>query len=144
MEKEAEVKEKTTNTEFIPESKENIIRGAKVFSERASEFFNSFMEKAKETAGTAYEKGSNLVENVTETAQNYIERYRDRSEMSSLEKIRDEVGSRLGYMCYKEYSGRYRIRQEFQKSREFSELMKQMRELDKQIIKIGERLEEEK
>jgi hypothetical protein len=132
------------NTDFIDQSKENIIAGAKVFSETASEIFNRFLEGVKETAETAYEKGTEVVETVTLNAQGYIDRYKDRSEMSSLKTLRDEIATQLGNMCYLEYNGRYRIRQEFQKTKEFRDLMKQMKELDKQIIKIGERLEEEK
>ena len=64
--------------------------------------------------------------------------------MSSLKRVRDEVATQLGNMCYMEYSGRYRFREEFMKSEEFKSLVAQIRELDKQIIKIGERLEEEK
>jgi hypothetical protein len=132
------------NPEFIEESKENIVAGAKVFAETASDIFNRFLEGVKETADTAYGKGTEVVETVTLTAQGYVERYRDRSEMSSLKKLRDEIATQLGNMCYVEYNGRYRIRQEFQKTKEFRELMKQMKELDNRIIKIGERLEEEK
>ncbi len=133
-----------SNTEFIEESKENILAGAKVFAETASNIFNRFLEGVKETADAAYNKGTEIVETVTLTAQGYVEHYRDRSEMSSLKKLRDEIAAQLGNMCYLEYNGRYRIRQEFQKTKEFRDLMKQMKELDKQIIKIGKRFDEEK
>jgi len=132
------------NTEFIGESKENIIEGAKVFSETASNIFNRFLERVKETAEAAYGKGTEIVETVTLTSQGYIERYKDRSEMSNLKTLRDEIATQVGNMCYLEYNGRYRIRQEFQKTKEFKDLMKQMKELDKEIIRIGKRLEEEK
>lgn len=131
-------------SDFIPESKENIIEGAKVFSEKASALFNSFMEKVKETAETAYEKGTDIFETVALTAENYLEKYKDQTEMSNLEKVRSEVVSKLGNMCYMEYSGRYRFRETFLKSEEFRSLITQIRELDKQIILIGKRLEEEK
>jgi hypothetical protein len=133
-----------SGSDFIPESKENIIAGAKIFSQKASEIFNPFMEKIKDTADAAYKKGSEITETVTLTAQNYIDQYKDRSEMASLKKVRDEVATKLGDMCYMEYSGRYKIRVEFTKSDEFKELVAQIRELDKEIIKIGKRLEEEK
>ena len=133
-----------SNTEFFEESKENIIAGARLFAENASDIFNRFLEGVKETAETAYEKGTDIVETVTLTAQGYVERYRDRTEMASLKKLRDEIATQLGNMCYLEYNGRYRFRQEFQKTKEFRDLMKQIKELDKQIIKIGERLDEEK
>jgi hypothetical protein len=132
------------NPEFIEDYKENIVAGAKVFAETASDIFNRFLEGVKETAETAYGKGTEVVETVTLNAQGYIERYKDRSEMSSLKNLRDEIATQLGNMCYLEYNGRYRIRQEFQKTKEFRDLMKQMKELDNQIIKIGERLEEDK
>jgi hypothetical protein len=64
--------------------------------------------------------------------------------MSGLKKERDAVATQLGNMCFMEYSGRYRFRVEFLKSEEFKSLISQIRELDKQIIKIGKRLEEEK
>jgi hypothetical protein len=133
-----------SNPEFLEESMENIVAGAKVFTETASDIFNRFLEGVKETASSAYEKGTEIVETVTLTAQGYVERYRDRSEMASLKKLRDEIATQLGNMCYLEYNGRYRIRQEFQKTSEFRDLMKQMKELDKQIIRIGERLDQEK
>jgi len=133
-----------SNKDFIPESKENIILGARVFSEKASDVFNRFLKKVRDTAETAYEKGTEIFESVTLTAQNYIDKYKDRSEMSSLKKLRDEVATQLGNMCYMEYSGRYKFREEFMKTDEFKNLMAQIRELDKQIIKIGKRLEKEK
>ena len=130
--------------ELFPDPKENIISGARVFSEKASDIFNKFLVKVKRAAETAYEKSSEIVENVTLTAQDYIDTYKDRAEISNLKKIRDEVATQLGNMCYIEYAGRYRFRMEFMKSDEFKNLLAQIRELDKQIIKIGKRLEEEK
>ena len=56
---------------------------------------------------------------------------------------RDEVARELGYMCFMEYSGRYRFRVEFMKGEEFKKLMSQLRQLDKEIIKLGEKLEAE-
>ena len=127
--------------EFFPESTENILEGARVFTEKASEIFNSFLEKVKETAENAYEKGTRIYETMALRAQHYIDRFNDRSEMAQLKEQRDEVATRLGYMCFMEYSGRYRFRVEFMKGDEFRELMSQLRQLDKAIIKLGEKLE---
>ena len=131
------------NRDFIPEATENIALGAKVFSEKASDIFNTFLDRLKETAEAAYEKGSQIYENVALKAQGYLEKFKDRSEMASLVEHRDEVAQKLGYMCFMEYSGRYRFRVEFMKSDEFKKLMAQLRELDKQIIDIGKRLDYE-
>ena len=129
--------------DFIPESMEYIEEGAKIFSEKASDIFNTFFEKVKETAETAYEKGGEIFESVSLNAQGYLEKFRDRSEMHKLKEKRDEVAKELGYMCFVEYAGRYRFRVEFLKSEEFKKLMAQVRELDRQIIQIGEKLETE-
>ena len=131
------------NRDFIPEATENIALGAKVFSEKASDIFNTFLDKLKDTAEGAYEKGSQIYENVALKAQGYLEKFKDRSEMSRLEEHRDEVAQKLGYMCFMEYSGKYRFRVEFMKSDEFKKLIAQLRELDKQIIEIGQRLDNE-
>ena len=132
-----------TSGEFISEQRENIALGAKVFTEKASDIFSTFLDKLKETAGTAYDKGTELYEHVSLSAQQYLDRFKDRSEMAKLRKVRDDVATQLGYMCFLEYSGRYRFRVEFMKSEEFRKLMAQMRELDKQIIRIGQKLESE-
>ena len=142
MKTENTTKENTTR-EFIPESTENILEGARVFSEKASDIFKTFIEKVKETAENAYEKGSQIYESVALSAQHYMERFKDRSEMVQLKEKRDEVATQLGYMCFMEYSGRYRFRVEFMKSEEFKKLMAQLRQLDKEIIKLGEKLESE-
>ncbi|MFO7935301.1 MAG: hypothetical protein R6U78_14625 [Bacteroidales bacterium] len=134
---------KQEEREFFPESKENIAAGAKVFSEKASDIFSRFYEKVKEAVESAYEKGTDLYESLSVRAQNYIEKYRDRSEMASLQEDRDEVAQKIGYMCFMEYSGRYRFRVEFMKDENLKKLMAQMRELDKEIIRIGEKLESE-
>jgi hypothetical protein len=81
------------------------------------------------------------VARATLTAQGYVEKFRDRSEMTELKEKRDEVAKELGYMCFVEYSGRYRFRVEFLKSDEFKKLMAQVRELDKEIIRIGKKLD---
>ena len=135
--------QKEEERNIIPESREYIAEGAKIFSEKASDIFNTFLERVKETAETAYEKGGEIYESVSLSAQGYLEKFRDRSEMSSLKEQRDEVAKELGYMCFMEYSGRYRFRVEFLKNEEFKKLMAQVRELDKQIVKIGEKLEGE-
>ncbi len=135
--------QKEEGRNIIPESREYITEGAKIFSEKASDIFNTFLEKVKGTAEAAYEKGSEIYESVSLTAQEYWEKYKDRSEMSSLKDQRDEVAKELGYMCFMEYSGRYKFRVEFMKSEEFKKLLAQVRELDKQIIQIGEKLEAE-
>ncbi|MEA1896813.1 MAG: hypothetical protein U9N53_04030 [Bacteroidota bacterium] len=127
------------NRNFIPESKETIAEGAKVFSEKASDIFSTFLEKVKGTAEAAYEKGNQIYENVALTSQVYLDRFKDRSEMTNLKEQRDEVVKELGYMCFMEYSGRYKFRVQFMKSEEFTKLMAQVRELDKQIIQIGEK-----
>jgi hypothetical protein len=132
-----------SNEDFISDPKENILLGAKVFSEKASDIFSNFLDKLKQTAEAAYEKGSEIYETVSLSAQHYLERYKDRSEMAKLQKDKDEVAIQLGYMCFMEYSGRYRFRVEFMKNEELKKLMAQMRELDKQIIQIGERFESE-
>lgn len=132
-----------SNADFIPESKENIVMGAKVFSEKASDIFSSFLDQLKGTAEAAYEKGSEIYESVSLSAQQYLERYKDRVEMARLQKDKDEVATQLGYMCFMEYSGRYRFRVEFMKNEKLKKLMAQMRELDKQIIQIGEHFESE-
>lgn len=137
-------KQSTQKTrDFIPESTENIVEGARIFSEKASDIFNAFIEKVRETAETAYEKGSEIYESVALSAQQYVELFKDRSEMAQLEEQRDEVAKQLGYMCFMEYSGRYRFRVSFLKSVEFKVLMSQMRELDKEIIQLGEKLDAE-
>jgi hypothetical protein len=133
----------SSNGDFIPESKENILMGAKVFSEKASDIFSTFLDKLKETAEAAYDKGSEIYETVSLSAQHYLERYKDRAEMARLQKERDEVAKQLGYMCFMEFSGRYRFRVEFMKSEEFKKLIAQMRHLDKEIIQIGEQFESE-
>ncbi len=61
--------------------------------------------------------------------------------MARLQKDKDEVATQIGHMCFMEYSGRYRFRVEFIKSEELKKLMAQMREIDKQIIRIGEQLD---
>lgn len=136
-------KNEETMKDVFPESAENIVAGAKVFSEKASDIFDTFLEKVKETAENAVHTGSKIYENVSLTAQDYLERFRDRYEMRHLKEQRDEVAKELGYMCFMEYSGRYRFRAEFLKGEEFKKLMAQVRELDKQIIRIGEKLDSE-
>lgn len=136
---------KTKNNErdeLIADYVDNISEGAKVFGETASDIFNSFLEKVKLTAETAYEKGSQIYEEVSLTAQDYVEKFRERSEMARLKEKRDEVAKELGNMCFMEFSGRYRFRVEFMKSDEFRKLVSQLRELDKQIIRLGEKLDE--
>jgi len=130
-----------SGSNIFPDSAENIAMGAKVFSEKASDIFNTFLEKVKETAESAYEKGSQIYENMALTAQGYLDKFRDRNEMVQLKEQRDEVATQLGYMCFMEYSGRYRFRVEFMKGEEFKKLLAQIRELDKQIIDIGKRLD---
>lgn len=132
-----------SNRDFIPESKENITAGAKVFSEKASDIFSRFFDKVKDAVESAYEKGTEIYESLSVSAQNYVEKYKDRSEMADLQEDRDEVARQIGYMCFMEYSGRYKFRVEFTKNEELRKLMAQMKELDKQIIQIGERLESE-
>ena len=97
----------------------------------------------KDAAESAYEKGSEIYETLSVQAQNYAEKFRDRSEMRNLKEDRDEVAKQLGYMCFMEYSGRYKFRAEFLKNEEFKKLMSQMKELDKEIVQIGEKLEAE-
>lgn len=128
--------------ELIADYVDNISEGAKIFGENASDIFNSFLEKVRNTAETAYEKGNEIFEEVSLKAQAYVDRYRDRSEMVRLKEERDKVSKELGYMCFMEFSGRYRFRVEFMKSDEFRKLVGQVRELDKQIIQLGEKLEE--
>ncbi|MDF1575844.1 MAG: hypothetical protein P1P86_11710 [Bacteroidales bacterium] len=136
-------KNEKTLRDVFPESTDHIVTGAKVFSEKASDIFDTFLEKVKETAETAVHTGNEIYESVSLSAQGYLEQFRDKNEMRQLKEERDEVAKELGYMCFMEYSGRYRFRVEFLKGEEFKKLMAQVRELDKQIIQIGEKLDSE-
>jgi hypothetical protein len=131
----------TDREELFDDYMENISEGAKVFHENASDIFNTFFEKVKGAAESAYEKGTKIYDEVSLKAQGYVERFRDRSEMVRLKEKRDVVATELGYMCFMEFSGRYRFRVEFMKGDEFRKLVGQVRELDKQIIQLGEKLE---
>ncbi len=86
-----------TSNEFITDSTLNIMLGAKVFSEKASDIFNTFLEKVKQSAETAYEKGSQIYENVALTAQNYIDSFRDRTEIRELKQRSDEFKKLMAF-----------------------------------------------
>lgn len=136
---------------LLTEAAENIEAGAEVVGEK----FSKIAEKTTETAGevfeviqkqlsTAYESGAKVVDEITQTAQDYIEKYQHNKEVKRLIAERDTLVAQLGLTTFVKYKTKDKSSANLLEEKEIPDLIKKIETLDKEIVKIGKKLEKEK
>lgn len=135
----------------LVEVAENIEAGAGVVGEKVSDI----AEKTAEVAGevfkavkrglsSTYEAGAKVVDEITHTAQDYLEKYKHNIEVKKLSEERDKLTAKLGFTTFVKYKMSDAAPQKLLEEKEIQNLISEIEKLDKEIVKVGKELEKGK
>ncbi len=141
---------KKEDSSFWDEAKENVTEGARLFGEEAKnvgEKIASYSEKifgkVKDTATEAFKTSSEFTKDAVNNAQAFAEKYRDKYEINKLNNEKKRIASQLGmnfYLAVKNNDNM--IPENFLAAGKVSSLMKQLEDIDKEILEISQKEED--
>lgn len=136
--------------EFWEDARENISEGARIvgeeakdLGERISSYSETIFGKIREKTTEVFESGKELTLDAVNRAQELAEKYRDRGEIRKLNDEKKKVAAQLGmnfYLMVKNNDNK--VPPTILRRKAIKSTMKEMEELDQQILNITE--EEEK
>ena len=147
--KEKEPKASQREGGILVEAAYNVEEGVKVVSEKAAKI----AEKGTEVAGDVYDRlldglsdvykfGSKLVDEMSQTAQDYIEKFEYSQEMRKLSEEKNVLLVKFGSMVYMRNKMKNVKKEDILKTDEIKDLIKDIGDKDKEIIKVGKKLEQ--
>lgn len=101
-------------------------------------------EKIKERVTKVYITGAKVVDEVTQTAHEYAERYQHNVEVKKLGGKRDALTTKLGMTTFEQFKSSEKLPEKFLNRKDITDQIKEIEKLDKQIVKIGKKLEKSK
>lgn len=132
---------------FWEDTRENINEGAKAIGDEARELgekISSYSEivfgKIKDRTNEVVKSGMELTRDAVNKAQEQAETYRDRYEIRKLNEEKKRVASQLGinfYLTLK--NNENKIPETYLRRKEPKSLLKEMEDLDKQILERSEK-----
>ena len=129
---------------FLGEVAEDIGEGAKMVGEKATELGDIVTEKLKKGLSQAYEAGANVVDELSQTAQEYAEKYKAESEIRKRKGEKDKLMAQLGQSIFKHHLAGGAVTESFFNRKEIIDQFNQIEMLDKKIIKTGKQLDKGK
>jgi hypothetical protein len=129
---------------FLGEVAEDIGEGAKMVGEKAAELTDTIVDKLKKGLSQAYEAGAKVVDELSQTAQEYAEKYKAESEIKKLKGERDLLITQLGQSIFKHHREKGKVMESFFNEKEIIDQFNQIEMIDKQIIKTGKQLDKGK
>jgi hypothetical protein len=134
---------------FLTEAAENIEVGAEVVGEKVSQIAQKTSEVAgevfealKKRLSQTYDAGAEVVDEITQTAHEYAEKYKHNVEVKKLSEERDKLIARLGLTTFVKHKLKKAAPAKLLEEKEIPDLIKKIEKLDKEIMKISKELEE--
>lgn len=129
---------------FLGEVAEDIGEGAKRVGEKATELTDIVVDKLKKGLSQAYDAGAKVVDELSQAAQEYAEKYKAESEIKKLKGKQDLLITQLGHSILKRHREKGKVTGAFFNETEVSDQFNQIEMFDKQIINTGKRLDKAK
>jgi len=126
---------------FLDEVAEDIGDGAKKVREKATEFSDIVVDKLKKGWSQAYAAGAKAVDELSQAAQEYTEKYRAESEIKKLKGQQDKLMAQLGQSIFKHHLSGGGFAESFFNRKEITDQFNQIEIVDRKIIKIGKQLD---
>ena len=137
---------------FFSETTENIEAGARLIGKKASklaselagttsEIASKIKEEVKEPASEALTTARNAIDEISDTAQEYIDKYKHRVEMNRIAKERDTLIKVLGQLVYLKLKSRSTNKENLADIDEVKKLINDIKKKDKEIINLGKQSE---
>lgn len=129
---------------LLSEAAEHIEGGARVVGEKATAVAETLISKIKEGVSSAYRSGARLVDELAQSAQGYMDKFKNEAEMKKLRGQRDELATQLGRSFFNQYRAAGSVTKDILKSEEIAGLISRIEQLDEEIISLGKRLQSQK
>ena len=129
---------------FLDEVAEDIGEGAKTVGGKATELTDMVVDKLKKGLSQAYEAGAKVVDELSQTAQEYAEKYKAESEVKKLNGKKNLLITQLGHSIFKRYREKGKVMESFFNGKEIIDQFNQIEMLDKKIINTGKQLDKGK
>ncbi len=146
---ESKTYDKTKESAFLDDAKENVSEGAKILGKEAkflSKKLASYSEiifgKIKDNTKDAFKYGLDLTNEGVHRAQEMAEDLKDDFEVRKLNNKKKEVSTQLGIKFYLEIKNNdNKIPDNLIKNKEVLSLLKELEDIDKEILKLSEESE---
>ena len=149
---ETKVSNESKQKSFLVDAAENIDAGAKLVKDRtaeiaadlagkASSFKDTLLHKVKKGVSEAYEAGSKAVEELTETAQDYAEKYKHKMEINKLKAQQERQYTVLGSLIFEKYKVAGLTPAKVLKEKDIVELINEIEHTSVQIVEQGKALD---
>ncbi|MEJ2053933.1 MAG: hypothetical protein P8X42_08445 [Calditrichaceae bacterium] len=109
---------------------------------RASKLTDSILDKVKQGVSEAYEAGSKALEDLTETAQDYAEKYKHKLEINKLKSKQDQQYTQLGSLIFDKYKIIGIPANKLFQEKDIKNSIKEIEETAKKIVDLGKALDE--
>jgi hypothetical protein len=129
---------------LLGEVVENIGEDATMVGEKATEIAEMIVDKLKKGLSQAYEAGAKVVDELSQTAQEYADKYKAESEIKKLNGKKDLLITQLGHSILKRHLAEGKVTESFFNEKEIIDQFKQIEMFDKQIINTGKQLDKAK
>jgi polyhydroxyalkanoate synthesis regulator phasin len=117
----------------------------KTYNAQAStEIGDKLVDKLKKGLSMAYETGTKVVDELSQIAHGYIEKYKAESEINRLKEQKDMLMLQMGELFLKHHLAGGRFQESFLNRKELIDLYNQIDSLDQKIIEAGKLLDIEK
>ena len=149
---ETKISNESKQKSFLVDAAENIDAGAKLVKDRtaeiaadlagkASSFKDTLLHKVKKGVSEAYEAGSKAVEELTETAQDYAEKYKHKMEINKLKAKQDRQYTVLGSLIFEKYKVAGLTPAKLLKEKDIVSLINEIENTVEQIVEQGKALD---
>lgn len=129
---------------FLTEAAGNIEEGAKIFGEKAGKIAGALLGKLQKGVSQAYQASAKVVDELSQTAHDYTEKYKTELEMKNLRGQKDDLTTRLGAEVFKQIKTKGTVQDSFFQEKEISDMVERVEKLDREIVKLGKKLDQAK
>jgi hypothetical protein len=119
----------------------NIGEGAKMVGEKGTELADLIVHKLKRGLSQAYEAGAKVVDELSQAAQEYAEKYKAESKMKKVNGEKDKLMIQLGQSIFRHHLAGGNFTEAFFNKEEIVEQFNQIEVLDKEIVETGKQLD---
>ena len=125
----------------VNEALGNLEEGARVVGEKTTMIAGQVFEKIKQGVSQAYQTGSKVVGELSDSASDYAEQYKTSAEIKKLSNEKNKYVAELGAHFYAESRKQNATWDDVAGSESATALFEQIENLEKQIVEVGKRLD---
>ena len=110
--------------------------------DKASRFTDSLLTKLKKSTQDVLDASTKFLDSLSEKAQQYQEKYKDRVEIIRMKREQEKIFSQLGKAFYDKKQATDISAQDIIKDAEFTDFVNRIDEISKKIVEQGEQIDQ--